>query len=97
MPNDGCDPLPESTPDLSSYVVLIRRGSCTFTQKVTNAAAKGAKYALIYNNVATPITIDTGDFPAAAISAEDGAYVSTAVAIISRWLHTESFFFPACP
>lgn len=73
--NDGCDPLPDSTPDLSGYVVLIRRGSCTFTQKVTNAAAKGAKYALIYNNVATPVTIDTGDFPAAAISAEDGAYL----------------------
>ncbi|KAG8929169.1 hypothetical protein FRC01_004741 [Tulasnella sp. 417] len=73
--NDGCDPLPDSTPDLSGYVVLIRRGSCAFTQKVANAAAKGAKYALIYNNVATPITIDTGAFPVAAISAEDGAYL----------------------
>ncbi|KAG8953405.1 hypothetical protein FRC04_002247 [Tulasnella sp. 424] len=74
--NDGCDPLPDSTPDLSGYIVLIRRGSCTFVQKVTNAAAKGAKYALIYNNVATPITIDTGNFSAAAISAEDGAYLA---------------------
>ncbi|KAJ6443769.1 subtilisin [Purpureocillium lavendulum] len=49
--NDGCDPLPDSTPDLSKKIVLIRRGSCTFVQKATNAAAKGAKYVLILNNV----------------------------------------------
>jgi hypothetical protein len=46
--NDACDPLPDSTPDLSPYVVIIRRGSCTFVQKLTNAAAKGMKQALIY-------------------------------------------------
>ena len=28
--NDACDPLPDSTPDLSKYVVLVRRGSCAF-------------------------------------------------------------------
>lgn len=49
-PANGCDPYPASTPDLSGYIVLIRRGSCTFVQKVTNAANKGAKYVIIYNN-----------------------------------------------
>lgn len=94
--NDGCDPLPDSTPDLSSYIVLIRRGSCTFVQKVTNAAAKGAKYALVYNNVATPITIDTGNFSAAAISAEDGAYVSTVPTIGLSTFALTSLPFAAC-
>lgn len=51
-PANGCDPYPASTPDLSGYIVLVRRGTCTFVQKVTNAANKGAKYVIIYNNVA---------------------------------------------
>ncbi|KAI1312075.1 peptidase S8/S53 domain-containing protein [Xylaria venustula] len=47
----ACDALPAGTPDLSGYIVLIRRGTCTFVQKVTNAANAGAKYVLFYNNV----------------------------------------------
>ena len=46
-----CDAYPADTPDLSGYIVLIRRGSCTFVQKAQNAAAFGAKYVLFYNNV----------------------------------------------
>ncbi|KAL2150509.1 hypothetical protein VTH82DRAFT_7072 [Thermothelomyces myriococcoides] len=49
-PADGCEPYPDSTPDLSDYIVLIRRGTCTFVEKATNAAAKGAKYIMFYNN-----------------------------------------------
>ncbi|KAI0128290.1 subtilase [Xylariales sp. AK1849] len=51
-PAGGCDAYPDDTPDLSGYVVLIRRGTCTFVQKATNAAAFGAKYIMFYNNVA---------------------------------------------
>ncbi|KAI6883151.1 subtilisin-like protein [Hortaea werneckii] len=51
-PADACEPYPDSTPDLSDYIVLIRRGTCTFVQKVTNAADKGARYIMFYNNVA---------------------------------------------
>ncbi|RWA05934.1 hypothetical protein EKO27_g9166 [Xylaria grammica] len=47
----GCDPFPADTPDLSEKIVLIRRGTCTFVQKATNAATVGAKYVLFYNNV----------------------------------------------
>jgi hypothetical protein len=50
-PANGCDPYPDSTPDLSGHIVLVRRGSCTFVQKVTNAAAKGARFVMLYNNV----------------------------------------------
>jgi subtilisin family serine protease len=50
-PANGCDPYPADTPDLSGYIVLIRRGSCTFVQKATNAAAHGAKFIMFYNNV----------------------------------------------
>ncbi|KAI1643781.1 subtilisin-like protein [Daldinia loculata] len=49
--DQGCTALPEDTPDLSGYIVLIRRGTCTFVQKATNAAQFGAKYVLFYNNV----------------------------------------------
>ncbi|KLU90351.1 minor extracellular protease vpr [Magnaporthiopsis poae ATCC 64411] len=52
-PANGCNPLPADTPDLTNYVVLIRRGTCAFTQKAANAVAKGARYVLIYNN--TPL------------------------------------------
>ncbi|XDG01408.1 hypothetical protein ABKA04_001023 [Annulohypoxylon sp. FPYF3050] len=47
----ACDALAEDTPDLSGYIVLIRRGTCTFIEKATNAAQYGAKYVLYYNNV----------------------------------------------
>ena len=51
-PANACDPLPDDTPDLSEYLVLVRRGSCTFVQKVQNVVAKGAKYVMFYNNAA---------------------------------------------
>lgn len=49
--NDACSPLPDSTPDLSGKVVLVRRGTCLFVDKAANLVAKGAKYILLYNNV----------------------------------------------
>lgn len=54
--DDGCDAFPTDTPDLSSSIVLIRRGTCTFVDKADNAAAYGAKYVVFYNN-ASPGTI----------------------------------------
>ncbi|CAI6094382.1 unnamed protein product [Clonostachys chloroleuca] len=57
IPDGGCDAYPDNTPDLSGYIVLVRRGSCTFVQKANNAVAKGAKYLIIYNNAA-----GTGEF-----------------------------------
>ncbi|KAI0161371.1 peptidase S8/S53 domain-containing protein [Xylariaceae sp. FL1272] len=50
-PAMGCDAYPEDTPDLSEKIVLIRRGTCTFVQKVDNAVAFGAKYVMFYSNL----------------------------------------------
>lgn len=32
--DDACNPLPASTPDLSPFVVVVRRGTCTFVSEV---------------------------------------------------------------
>ncbi|PVF93857.1 subtilisin-like protein [Serendipita vermifera] len=73
--NDACNPLPADTPDLSGYVVLIRRGTCAFADKLANVAAKGARVALIYNDDRVPTSIASDPIPAAMISAADGAYL----------------------
>lgn len=31
--DDACNPLPASTPDLSKFLVIIRRGTCTFVSR----------------------------------------------------------------
>ncbi|QRV93658.1 minor extracellular protease vpr protein [Ceratobasidium sp. AG-Ba] len=73
---DACDPLPSTTPDLSKYLVLIRRGTCAFIQKLSNAAAFGAKYFLVYDNVDRPLSSVTfGNYTAALISQQDGKYL----------------------
>jgi len=54
----GCEPYANTTTDLSGYIVLVRRGTCFFTQKAENAVAKGAKYVLVYNNAAGTTNID---------------------------------------
>lgn len=46
--DDACDPLPDSTPDLSGFITIVRRGTCTFVQKLTNVAAKNGTVSLIY-------------------------------------------------
>ncbi|CAE6450175.1 unnamed protein product [Rhizoctonia solani] len=74
--DDACNALPASTPDLTNYVVLIRRGTCTFVQKVTNAAAKGGRYFLIYDNKDQSLgAISTGEYPGALITQADGLFL----------------------
>ncbi|PVF93862.1 subtilisin-like protein [Serendipita vermifera] len=73
--NDACAPLPDDTPDLSPYTVLIRRGSCPFLTKLENVAAKGARVALIYNNGGSPNSFTPEHIPGALIGTEDGAYL----------------------
>jgi len=48
--DDACSPLPDDTPDLSRYAVLIRGGGCHYVDKARAAMAKGAKYIIFYNN-----------------------------------------------
>lgn len=60
-PDDACKPYPDDTPDLSGHAVLIRRGTCPFTDKAKNAAAKGAKYIIMYNNAPGAFGIGVGE------------------------------------
>lgn len=59
-PANACTPLPADTPDLSEYIVLVRRGSCTFVQKLQNVVAKGARHVIVYNNVPAGATAVSG-------------------------------------
>ncbi|KAH7317017.1 peptidase S8/S53 domain-containing protein [Stachybotrys elegans] len=49
---DACEPLPDDTPDLSEYNVLIRRSTvCDELVQAANVAAKGGRWLTIYNNM----------------------------------------------
>ncbi|KAH7103016.1 subtilisin-like protein [Auriculariales sp. MPI-PUGE-AT-0066] len=65
--DDACNPLPDSTPDLSGYVTLVRRGTCNFTIKIQNVVSKGGRIVLLYNNGGNWGPISTGGYDAAAI------------------------------
>ncbi|KAF8893560.1 subtilisin-like protease [Infundibulicybe gibba] len=73
--DDACNPLPDTTPDLSSFLVIVRRGTCTFAQKIANVADKGGVVALIYDNGSGFADIDVGDFQAALIQSVDGEFL----------------------
>ncbi|KAL8280710.1 hypothetical protein RQP46_007033 [Phenoliferia psychrophenolica] len=72
---DACDTLPASTPDLSGYVVVAKRGTCLFTTKFANIAAAGGKYLLLYNNEGGEFTelTDSSGLLVAFIYQDDGA------------------------
>ncbi|KAJ7497612.1 subtilisin-like protease [Mycena latifolia] len=82
QPDDACNPLPDSTPDLSPYLVVVHRGTCLFTVKMANIAAKGGKVAVIYKR-SRFLPSDTGAFSsisvagykAVLISADDGKFL----------------------
>lgn len=76
---DLCDALPakNATNDLSGYIVLVRRGTCLFTIKAQNAARRGAKYVLVYNNEPGTLQVDVSGVPGIAgmamVTADQGA------------------------
>ncbi|KAG6112642.1 hypothetical protein E4U14_001966 [Claviceps sp. LM454 group G7] len=59
--DDACQPLPASTPDLSKYIVLVRRGGCAFTDKLNNLVTKGAQYVVFYNDEPNTVTVIPDD------------------------------------
>lgn len=84
--NDGCTAsggFPAGS--LTGKAVLIRRGSCTFYEKASNAQAAGAAAVILYNNAAgyisptvagtPPITI-----PVVSVSDVDGAKINGLIA-----------------
>lgn len=74
--DDACNPLPASTPDLSKFITVIRRGTCNFTDKLANAAAKGAKLVVVYNNGGAFAPVVFGNTTAAVLIQDaDGAFL----------------------
>ena len=80
-PNEGCGP---STIDMTGKIALIRRGVCTFIEKVKSAQDAGAIGAIIMNNVDGDLINMSGDddtitIPAVMISKADGDIIEAAV------------------
>ncbi len=79
--DDGCSPI---TADVAGKAVLIRRGTCSFYIKASNAQTAGAAAVVLYNNQAgalnasvagtPPITI-----PVVGITAAQGAALDAAI------------------
>lgn len=59
---EGCVAFPANY--FAGAAALVQRGSCPFTDKVTNAAAAGATLVLIYNNDVGALNMDTTGAPA---------------------------------
>ncbi len=74
----GCTADQPSAPEVTGQVALIERGTCSFSEKVANATAKGAVAALVFNNqpgilVMGPTAgFQADDIPAYLIRQEDG-------------------------
>ena len=62
---EGCNGQPPFPPGFfTGSVALIRRGNCTFTEKITNAFNAGAAMVVIRNNQAGTVLMDTTGQPA---------------------------------
>ena len=79
--NDACSPLPAGS--LTGYAVLIRRGTCGFFVKATNAYNAGAAAVVLYNNVAgrfSPTVAPGVPIPVVAISDTEGVLIDGRIA-----------------
>ncbi len=83
--NDGCEALTGAAGTYTGKIVVIDRGLCPFTQKVTNARTAGAAGVLVVNNAAgappdMPGTLTGTQIPAMSVSQADGATIKAALA-----------------
>jgi subtilisin family serine protease len=82
-PDDGCTALAPGS--LSGKIVLIRRGTCSFFIKASNAQNAGAVGVVLYNNVAGPLNPTVAGtppitIPVVAVSDVAGAAINNAIA-----------------
>ncbi|KAG5938114.1 hypothetical protein E4U59_003988 [Claviceps monticola] len=54
-------PLLANTPGLKKYPVLLRRGTCSYDDKLCNLVAKGAQYVMLYNDETDMVTMIPDD------------------------------------
>ncbi|KAJ7045889.1 subtilisin-like protease, partial [Mycena alexandri] len=78
--DDACNPLPATTPDLSGFVVLVRRGTCTLATKLANIAGFGATVAVVYDDGTGFTAVTVGTFKAVLIQAADGVFLAQQLA-----------------
>ncbi|KAI9506729.1 peptidase S8/S53 domain-containing protein [Coemansia spiralis] len=77
--DEGCN---KPVTELSGKVALVRRGTCTFTQKALIAQAAGAIGVLVYNNAAgmlSPGINNTVSIPVVLISENDGLRIANGI------------------
>jgi subtilisin family serine protease len=89
---------PEDFPAaVNGNIALIARGTLTFSEKVSNAMAAGARAAIIYNNVGGPLngTLQTVSnwIPAREISRADGLAIKAALPVTGAIVVTGNFQF----
>jgi minor extracellular serine protease Vpr len=72
----GCEPI---TADLTGKIAVLKRGTCTFTQKATNAQAKGAVGVILVNNTSGDPTLMSVEpsvtIPIVMVTDKDGAWI----------------------
>ncbi len=93
--DDGCAGYPRGT--FTDAIAVIRRGTCSFSLKVGNAAVAGAIAVVIVNNVAGTLTpsVPSTSVPAFAVTQSDGNALRDFAA--TRPTTTASIGFPAAP
>jgi Zn-dependent M28 family amino/carboxypeptidase len=86
-PTSGCEPEDFTVP-LDGAIAVIKRGTCPFLDKATNAVAAGASAIVIFNDGATPERLDAiqgtlgqpFEIPIVGASAGAGFYLAVAAA-----------------
>jgi hypothetical protein len=72
---DGCKAFATT---VTGSIVLVQRGNCTFSQKITNAANAGALAIIIYNNTQGELQMNAdGTIPTVGITQADGEALIT--------------------
>ncbi len=82
---------------VNGNIALIQRGTETFSTKVANAMAAGARAAIIYNNVAGAFSgtlqTESGWIPSYSISLEDGLLIKAALPSTGSLVLTANYQF----
>lgn len=81
----GCEAADYASGDYTGKIALIQRGGCAFAVKQQEAAAAGAKAALVYNNTAGVLSGTLGDpdagvIPTGGLTQADGEALAADVA-----------------
>ena len=93
--NDGCNPTPYAAGAFTGAIVVIRRGTCGFTEKANNATAAGAIAVIIANNQAGTIlpSVPGTTVPVFSVSQTDGNSLAT-YGLANPGLTTAQISFP---